>query len=329
MSKLKILVGNAGVGKTTTLYKMAIEKAAELNNNVFFIVPEQYTMQAQKEIVERTFVHGTTNIDIVSFMRLAYRIFDELGTSISNVLEDHGKSMLLHKIIGNINNELVVYKNMKDKDGFIDQMKSILSEFYQYEIQKNEIENMLLSIPEDSLLYYKLKDIMLVSNAFALAMGNQYQVAEQLIELLDSVVEDSILLKKAVFYFDGFTGFTPVQYRLIKHLMAYGNECYFSLTMNHDTHIKKNIEPQIFSLSKVTYDTLIKCFNDVATSEDSYEIIEMFQDEPCRFRNNKELISLEHNIFQTRIHPYIEKTSSIILNEAIDIQTEAEYTAYS
>ena len=51
------------------------------------VTPEQATMQAQKEIVRLHPNHGTLNIDIVSFERLAYRIFSELSLPQPEVLD--------------------------------------------------------------------------------------------------------------------------------------------------------------------------------------------------------------------------------------------------
>ena len=62
------IVGNSGSGKTTKIYEFLLEKAEKNEQEQFFlIVPEQYTLQAQRDIVEKSKQHGTFNIDIVSF----------------------------------------------------------------------------------------------------------------------------------------------------------------------------------------------------------------------------------------------------------------------
>ncbi len=43
------------------------------------LVPEQFTMQTQKDLVQVTSEHGIMNIDVLSFARLAYRVFEETG----------------------------------------------------------------------------------------------------------------------------------------------------------------------------------------------------------------------------------------------------------
>ena len=77
---LCIIAGGSGAGKTEYIYRKIIELSAKEPEGRFFVVtPEQATMQAQKEIVRLHPNHGTLNIDIVSFERLAYRIFSELS----------------------------------------------------------------------------------------------------------------------------------------------------------------------------------------------------------------------------------------------------------
>ena len=57
----------------------------------YIIVPEQFTMQTQKNVVEMHPGKGILNIDVLSFQRLAYRIFEETGGAREVLLDDTGK----------------------------------------------------------------------------------------------------------------------------------------------------------------------------------------------------------------------------------------------
>ena len=59
--------------------------------NFIVLVPEQFTMQTQKDLVSMHPRHGIMNIDVLSFARLAYRVFEETGTKQMQVLDDEGK----------------------------------------------------------------------------------------------------------------------------------------------------------------------------------------------------------------------------------------------
>ena len=96
---LQFIIGGSGSGKTRRLYNDLIEQAAgNPDGRYFAIVPEQFTMQTQKDIVTLHPCHGVMNIDIVSFERLAYRIFEELAVESLAVLDDMVKSMVLRKV---------------------------------------------------------------------------------------------------------------------------------------------------------------------------------------------------------------------------------------
>ena len=117
---LQLILGGAGSGKTTLLYDELIRLSMEHPKQQFFlIVPEQFTMQTQKDIVTRHPCHGTMNIDIVSFARLAYRVFEELAVENLAVLDDMGKSMVLRKVAAAQKRQLVLFGGQLNKSGFV------------------------------------------------------------------------------------------------------------------------------------------------------------------------------------------------------------------
>lgn len=50
-------------------------------------------------------------------------------------------------------------------------------------------------------------------------LEGRFVTAEEVLELLIDVADQSEILRKSVIVFDGFTGFTPIQNRLIKELL--------------------------------------------------------------------------------------------------------------
>ena len=323
------IVGNSGSGKTTKIYEFLLEKAEKNEQEQFFlIVPEQYTLQAQRDIVEKSKHHGTFNIDIVSFMRLSYRIFEELGTNLSNVLEDHGKSMLLRKVLGQLNGEFYLYNNMMDKEGFIDQIKSCLSEFFQYQITEDELRDMVAQSENQLLLKYKLEDLYKIYLAFNKTLGEKYHVSEQMLTLLTDVASESKLLKGAHFFFDGFTGFTPIQYSLIRRLMEVGGECFFTFTMDEATYKKAYCHPNhMFYMSKYTYDKLGTLYAELGEHEGEVQDVLLFEAPFPRYQNCPDIGALEQNLFRYSVVPYTRSTEHVSIWEAANVRAEAAMAA--
>lgn len=90
---LQFIFGNSGSGKSRYLYEQVIAGACENpNRNYIVLVPEQFTMQTQKELVRLHPRHGIMNIDVLSFGRLAHRIFEEVGGTEESCLTISGKA---------------------------------------------------------------------------------------------------------------------------------------------------------------------------------------------------------------------------------------------
>ncbi|MCD7968483.1 MAG: helicase-exonuclease AddAB subunit AddB [Clostridiaceae bacterium] len=229
---IQLLLGGSGSGKTHRLYTDLIKDSMENPDTKYFaIVPEQFTMQTQKEIVTLHPNHGVMNIDIVSFQRLAYRVFEELAIVNPDVLDDMGKSMILRKVTGGKQKELPLYQSHLNQNGFIGQLKSMLSELYQYGIMPDMLE---AKIPETTspMLRQKLEDISVIYKAFQEYIRDRYITTEEILDVLCRHLPESKLIRDSVITLDGYTGFTPVQYRLLDLFLRYSRRVVVTVTVD-------------------------------------------------------------------------------------------------
>ena len=129
---LQCVLGAGRTGKTDYIYQQMIKESMEnRDENFFFLVPDQSTLNAQRELITRHPNHGTMNIDVVGFYRLSYRVFEELSYIPKELLNDEGKSMVIRKVMGECRKDLLVFGSGMEKQGFIDEMKSFFAETYQ------------------------------------------------------------------------------------------------------------------------------------------------------------------------------------------------------
>ena len=95
----QFIIGGSGSGKSHRLYRKVIEESKKHPERKYLIlVPEQFTMQTQQKLVELAPNHAIMNIYALSFKRLAYRVFDEMGRNDIQVLEEIGKNLVLRKL---------------------------------------------------------------------------------------------------------------------------------------------------------------------------------------------------------------------------------------
>ena len=324
---LKFVFGPSGSGKSTYLYQHVIEESEKYPlKNFIVLVPEQFTMQTQKDLVSMHPRHGIMNIDVLSFARLAYRVFEETGTKQMQVLDDEGKNLILRKIAGDYENKLTVLKGNIKKLGYISEVKSVISEFTQYDIGEEEIDEMLDHLDEDSRLYYKLKDIRLLYEGFQDYLRERYITKEELLDVLNSQVKESELLKNSVVVLDGFTGFTPVQNRLILELMRCCKEVWVTVTMDERENPYAYKHPyQLFGLSKQMITTLVRM-----AGEDHIEVEEpvcLYGYPVKRFEKNQELAFLERNIFRYGSGRYDKAVENLEIHAAGNPRQEADAVA--
>ena len=98
---LQFIFGNSGSGKSYYLYHYIVEEAVRHpEKNYLVVVPEQFTMQTQKDLCMAHPRGGIMNVDVLSFGRLAHRVFEELGEDNRTVLDDEGKNLVLRRIAG-------------------------------------------------------------------------------------------------------------------------------------------------------------------------------------------------------------------------------------
>ena len=251
---LQMMIGGEGSHRSECMYKNLIEASmAHPEQNFYLIVPEQYTMQTQMKMTELHPGHGVMNIDIVSFPRLAYRVFDELGGIHKTILEDTGKSMVIRKLLAERKGEFEAFSGSISKHGFASQAKSMISELFQYSVLPDQIEHSRKQIGEKTLLGKKLKDIQVLYEAFREYMSDTYITAEEILDVLARKIPHASILKDSVVYVDNFTGFTPSQYRLLEELLKMCRKVVIGLSIDvKDKPYELGEEYQLFYLTKET-----------------------------------------------------------------------------
>ena len=255
---LQFITGNSGNGKTEYLFNRIVKEAKENpRDNYLVIVPEQFTMQTQRQLVDLSENKVIMNIDVLSFKRLAYRVFDELGITNLTVLEETGKNLVLRKLAAQEADKLGVIGRNLNRIGYISEVKSLLSELVQYNISPEELGRYIASGRLSDTLSDKLKDVLVLYEAFEKFMQDKYITAEEILNVLSNVAEESAILRNSVIAFDEFTGFTPIQNQLIKKLFVISKKIYVTLTIDCREDIFKSRGMQeLFDMPKRTVKSL-------------------------------------------------------------------------
>ena len=323
---LRFYFGPSGSGKSHRIYEEIMQRAAqEPGRNFLIIVPDQFTMQTQKDLVMRSDRGGILNIDVLSFGRLSHRILEEVGTKEMPVLDDTGKSLVLQKIAADLKEQLPAMGSLLHKQGYIHEVKSAISEFMQYGISTQDMDKLIASAEKRGALAMKLRDLKTLYRGFQDYIRDHFITTEETLDVLRRSLVKSKILPDSVVIFDGFTGFTPIQNRLIQELMRVCEETIVTVTIGEEEDpYQMDGEQKLFHLSKKTVADLVKLAAEaeVTRGEDVF-----VKGGPNRFTEAPALCYLEQNLFRYQYEPYTEKQCEIRMFEALSPREEVHQTA--
>ena len=323
---LRFCFGPSGSGKSHRIYEEIMQRAAEEpGRNFLIIVPDQFTMQTQKDLVIRSDRDGILNIDVLSFGRLSHRILEEVGTKEMPVLDDTGKSLVLQKVAADLKEQLPAMGSLLHKQGYIHEVKSAISEFMQYGISTQDMDKLITSAQKRGALAMKLKDLKTLYRGFQDYIRDHFITTEETLDVLRRSLSKSKILKGSVVVFDGFTGFTPIQNRLIQELMRVCAETIVTVTIGvGEDPYKMDGEQKLFHLSKKTVADLEKLAAEaeVERGEDLF-----VKGGPNRFAKAPALHYLEQNLFRYQYEPYAGEQQEIHMFEALSPREEVHQTA--
>ena len=261
-AETEILIGPSGSGKSKICYEALVDAAwKHPEQQYYLIVPEQAGSSMEQRILsinrERTGREGFFNIDIIGFSRLAYRVFEEQGRSMRRVLEDYGKMILLRSVLADVRDRLQYYGGSVDRQGFVEELKSLFSEFLLFDICPEDLEKAAADLAgQAGPLKHKLSDVEIIYRAFREhpIFRDDYMVAEELPACLARLLSEPGEIKAvdgSICLFDGFTGFTAEQRKVIAGLLPRVKKLRFTITMDPDKP-----EDPLFSQSKEMLDQL-------------------------------------------------------------------------
>lgn len=324
---LRLWSGPSGSGKTHFLFEYVLSEAEKNRDlNYIVIVPEQFTLATQKQLIAMSKNHGILNVDVLSFARLAYKIFEEVGFKElrGTEIDDMGKNLILRHVAALCEDKLHYLNGKMDKLGYITEVKSIVSEFMQYGISSEKIEEMINTAKSNGRgqLAVKLADVKILYDEFNRFIDQKYITKEERLTKAKRAAIKSKKLRKAVIVFDGYTGFTPVQYEFIETLLQISRDIHVTILTDTRDNITYNTQHELFYLGFKTSEKLKKLaeLNNIPIVND----FEINEEIPRRFVagkgtgdnveiTSKQLAHLEKNLFREYSKPF--KTPNNITDE--------------
>jgi len=327
---VRFILGRAGTGKSGRSIDEIIEKSISNPQGplIFYLVPDQMTFEQEYTLFKDQDLQGSIRTQVVSFSRLAWRILQETGGAVRQFISSVGIQMVLRKIIEEKQGDWLVFQKAMEKQGFLDQLENIITEFKRYEItpeilrlQQDHLNQYVHKEPGEVALANKLEDLIYIYEKLMQSLQDNYIDSEDQLQLLAEKINDTDFLNDAEVYIDGFHNFTPIELSVIETLMKKCKQVTVLLTVDQPTEEKSDLD--LFYKTSETYHTL-----QSIAQENNINIEETItlQPENGRFKERPYFLHLEQHFNETP-SPAYQGQVPIKLAEAVHPRAEVEGVA--
>lgn len=220
---ITLISGAAGSGKSHRIYSLAAESLAA-GKCVFLIVPEQSAVEAERSMTELCAERGipTVSLEIVSFRRLANRVFRQYGGLSYRYIGEGGKAIVMWRTLSECAPLLRCYSGISVSDaGTITEMTAAADSFTQYGITPSQLSDAsdMLRAEGKTLLADKLADLSVICAAFYSTLKKDHDDPREDIPRLARTLETNNFFGGSDVYCDAFYGFTPDEYAVLRHII--------------------------------------------------------------------------------------------------------------
>lgn len=240
---LRFLIGAAGTGKTEYCMKEIITAQSAHRGRQIFLVPEQYTSQAERDLTARTERKGILTAEVLSFGRLAHQFFAKNGLNRAVILGDVGKQMALQKILLEQRDDLPYFCHMMDKNGFVSRLGKTITEFFRYRVTPEQLETMSNQEGLSHSVQDKCRDMASIYRRYEEFLSETYLTGDTTLSLLEEKLASSAAFGDTEIWLDGFYGFTPQEYGVIAQLLRLCKRVSITLPMDEHSYFASSLPP--------------------------------------------------------------------------------------
>jgi len=323
---LQIIYGRAGSGKSFhCLHQIKLKLQADNSKKLVLLVPEQYTFQAERDLINVLASGGILKTEVLSFRRMAYRVLNEVGGITYPHIHPAGKCMIIYRILDKMKDEFAIFHKSANCQGFVNTISTLITELKRYNVHPESFDSVLKEMEEDNYLRQKLSEIKLIYSEFENMLSTRYRDADDELTLLSNKLDSTSMYDGSEIWIDGFSGFTPQEFEVIAKLMQKADKLNITICTDVLEDEGSNDLLDVFSSAKNTY----RKFKNIAQNNfvPVLSPIGLNGVIAPRFIESEELISLEANYYSYPYKSYQKPTTDIELFESVNIYSEIEECA--
>ncbi len=214
--KIKVTTGSTIYSSAENIFRQ-IDKS-DFFTPYFVVVPDRFTLQAEKLLFDTLKIKATFNINIVGLSTLAGKILKESGLEELSATEGE---LLVQKIMIEEKENFSYFK--KTNSILCEEIFKTIQQMKSSKISPHQISEKARSRNLSS----KIKDIKLIYERYEEERGKKLDSDDVIEEFAKTILEKN-LFKESVFVFAGFDSFTDANYEVVSALSKTVKEVWFA-----------------------------------------------------------------------------------------------------
>ena len=255
---LNIYRSRESIDKEKFIYeriKEDLSKSEKFSRHTFVVVPDQYTLAAERQAMDRMATDVLFDVEIIGISRLGSKILDEVGSPAGTVINKYGRHMIISRILRELEEELLAFKGFDTKETFVRAINDFISAAKQHGVTPGSLMMLSNAVSmkkspgeiEDggNIFVRKLRDLSLILARYQESLKGKYTDKEDLLDLYIEGISKSELIKESAIWIYGFDSYTPKNVDFILALAGRAREV--NLHLIHDSECR---DEDLFGLSQ-------------------------------------------------------------------------------
>ncbi len=213
---LQFILGPAHAGKTDHVYQ-ELKERLDAGLRSWILVPEQFSLFTEKEIIARFGLPAQKQIKVLSFARLCNLVLHRIGPLRMQYMDGAGKHMVAARSLELLEDKLIYLKRNLHQKGFAKILAETFSECKRYGVSPQALQFAAGHINQEELSA-KLDEVSLLFETYNQLIEAHHADAEDNLSLITPQLRNFDFLEGKLFVLH-FRSFTPVEHAALGELM--------------------------------------------------------------------------------------------------------------
>ncbi len=215
---INVYYGGADRNKDRFMFDMIMK---QLPTDTILLVPDQFTLQAERNAFEYMKSDTLLELEIMSRSGFARRVIAQTGEPGGVAVNKYGRYMLLAGLMLKMKKENEsIFAGVRNKRSFITMLNDQISELKQYDITPRELHEMAGELSDDEILKSKLEEIYDIYERYEAAVAGRFTDTEDHQQAVNEKAGSAPFVKRSIFWIDGFDLLTPKLISMVEAIAA-------------------------------------------------------------------------------------------------------------